>query len=293
MRDLSTGTLRARSERAVLLPLLRNQPQESGLPFSAVLQRPSCLNGYTLGDMNLSQDAETSRFSLGVLVIGSLRWDPEREEWRKARLDLGDSYQVRVPICYGRFACTRQSYTMVFAPDQPESRFGQAIAIGCNSQDIIEEAKWLWAAESNTSISRRVSAVWGCVGLLPNPNSKRSLSRLLRSWRDFIGECKDRRSNYRMLAAANAGIDEEGFLKICWPSLDAESSPPFDALIATATKPTQRASGFLSPQEIAGAWKTPCGKREVRYFWNNRKYGIRTYQDKEIQQYLRDPDRSH
>lgn len=242
--------------------------------------------------MNVSQHAQTSRFSIGVLVIGSLRWDPEREEWRKARLDLDDSHRVRVPICYGRFASTRQSYTMVFAPDQPECRFGRAIAISCKSHDVVEAAKWLWAAESKTHGNGGVSAVWGCVGLLPNPNSKRLLSGQIRRWRDFVGECRNRRSNYRKLAAANAGIDEEGLLKIRWPSLDAGSSLPFDALLATATKPTRKASGSLSPRAIADAWKTPCGKREVRYFWNNRKYGIHTYQDKEIENYLPDPDRS-
>ena len=63
--------------------------------------------GYTSREMKTSEDAATSGFSLGVLVIGSLRWDPERVEWRKAHLDLDDSYRVQVPICYGRFASTR------------------------------------------------------------------------------------------------------------------------------------------------------------------------------------------
>ncbi|MDE0625729.1 MAG: hypothetical protein OXH99_04970 [Bryobacterales bacterium] len=241
--------------------------------------------------MSVSQDVATSGLSLGVLVIGSLRWDPERDEWRNARLDLDDSYRVQVPICYGRLASTRQSYTMVFAPDQPERRFGQAIAIRCKSHGLVEEAKCLWAAESNSSGDQGVSAGWGCVGLLPNPNSKRLLSGELRRWRDFVSECGSRRSNYRTLAAANAGVDEEGFLKIGWPKPVAGSSLPFDALLGTATKPTRIHSGFLSPQDIAAEWKTTHGKHEVRYFWNNRKHGICTYQDKEIENYLLRPDR--
>ena len=180
---------------------------------------------------------------------------------------------------------------MVFSPELPECCFGRAIAIRCNSQDIIEEARCLWAAESKTSGDWRVSEVWGCVGLLPNPSSTQLPSSQLRRWRDFVSECEARRSNYRTLAAANAGVDRDGFLKICWPETDTGASLPFDALLATATSPTRNASGFPSPRAIAAKWKTPCGKRQVSYYWNNRKHGICTYQDKDVAIHLQDPDR--
>ena len=132
--------------------------------------------------------------------------------------------------------------------------------------------------------------MWGCVGLLPNSNSKRSLSGQLTHWREFVNECGTRKLNYRTLAAANAGVDEDGFLKIGWPKPVEGSSLLFNALLAVATKPTRNHSGFIAPQDIADEWKTPCGKREVRYFWNNRKHGICTYQDKEIENHLLGPD---
>ena len=144
-------------------------------------------------------------------------------------------------------------------------------------QDIVEEAKCLWATESKKGSECGVSASWGCVGLLPNPDSTRLPSKQLSRWRDFVKECAERRSNYRALAAADAGIDKEGVLKIRWPMLDAGSTLPFDALLATATEPTMHDSGCPSPHDIAAAWKTTKGKQEVDYFWKNRKHRIWTF----------------
>ena len=240
--------------------------------------------------MNALQDAAASGFSLGVLIIGSLLWDPERDAWRRKRLDVDKRHRVRVPIRYGRFSERRQSYTMVFSPALDESRFGHALAIQCKSQNIVEEAKCLWAAESKKGSECGVSASWGCVGLLLNPDSTRLPSKQLSRWRDFVKECAERRSNYRALAAADAGIDKEGVLKIRWPMLDAGSTLPFDALLATATEPTMRDSGCPSPHDIAAAWKTTKGKQEVGYFWKNRKHRIWTFQDDEISSHLPDSD---
>ena len=239
--------------------------------------------------MNALQGAAASGFSLGVLIIGSLYWDRERDAWRRERLDMGELHRVLVPIRYGRFS-KGQSYTMVFSPTLDESRFGHAIAIQCKSQDIVEEAKCLWAAESKKGSDCGVSASWGCVGLLPNPDSTKLPSKQLNRWRDFVKECAERRSNYRALAAADAGIDEEGVLKIRCRMRDAGSTLPFDALLATATEPTMHDSGCPSPRDIAAAWKTTKGKQEVGYFWKNRKHGIWTFQDDEIANHLPDSD---
>lgn len=248
--------------------------------------------GYTARVMNAQQDATANGFSLGVLIIGSLLWEVHRQRdgWREGRLDMGRRHRVRVPIRYGRFSERRHAYTMVFWPDLAEDRFGHAIAIQCRSYDIAKEAKCLWAAESKTAVEGGVSASWGCVGLLPNPDSTRLSSEQLQSWRDFVQECPERESNYRALAAAGAGIDEEGTLKIPWPMLDAGPPLPFDAVLATATKPTIHRSNCPSPQYIAAAWKTTKGKRELQYFKKNREHGITTFQDGEIDNHLADSD---
>ena len=232
-------------------------------------------------DMNVSQDAAVSGFSLGVLIIGSLYWDSERSErveWRQKRLDLALKCCVRAPIRYGRCSSTRgDTYTMVFSPSLDEARFGQAIAIQCKSHDIVQEAECLWAAESNGDGG--VSAPWGCVGLLPNPDSTRLLSEQCKHWSEFVRECGERKSNYGKLAKINAGVKEDGFLTIPWPKLSNGSVLAFDALLATATKPTNHDP---QPSKIAGAWKTPSGKKHVYYFHKNRKNGIETFQDDKI-----------
>ena len=99
---------------------------------------------------------------------------------------------------------------MVFSPDLDESRFGHAIAIQCKSQDIVEEAKCLWAAESKKVGECGVSTSWGCVALLPNPDSTKLPSKQVSRWRDFVRECGERRSNYGALSAVDAGVDKEG-----------------------------------------------------------------------------------
>lgn len=243
--------------------------------------------------MNVLQDAAASGFSLGVLIIGSLYWDPDRDAWRRRLLDLDKPHRVRVPIRYGRFSERRQSYTMVLSPDLDESCFGHAVAIQCKSQDIIEEAKFLWAAESKKDGDCGVSASWGCVGLLLNEDSTALPAEQSSRWRDFVKQCAERRSNYEALAAADAGVDREGILTIGWPKLDAGPTLPFDGLLATATKPKPkvRGSGRPSPQDIAAEWKTTKGKQEVSYFWNNRKHRILTCQDDEIAKHL--PDSGH
>lgn len=50
----------------------------------------------------------------GVLIIGSLLWDSEKERpaWRAARLDVAGAQTVTAPIRYGRLSESR--YTMVF-----------------------------------------------------------------------------------------------------------------------------------------------------------------------------------
>ena len=245
---------------------------------------------YTRRAMNAPQDAAASGFSLGVLIIGSLLWDPERDAWRSRLRDVDEPHRVRVPIRYGRFSERRQSYTMVLSPDLDESCFGHAVAIQCKSQDIVEEAKCLWAAERKKDGDCGVSASWGCVGLLLNTDSKTLPAEQPSHWRDFVNECGERRSNYEALATAGAGVDQEGILTIDWPKLDAGPTLPFDALLATATKPRARGSGRPSPQDIAAEWKTTNGKQEVSYFWNNRKHRILTCQDDDIAKHLPDSD---
>ena len=136
--------------------------------------------------------------SVGVLIVGSLYWDlaPHRKDWRANRLNPDDERFVRAPIRYGRRSSTRGcSYTMVFSlgvvgADQS----GRAIVVPCKHRahgidDLSREAECLWAAERKPGAQTgSLSADWGCVALLVNPNRAESepVRKLSSGWTDRV-----------------------------------------------------------------------------------------------------------
>ena len=226
---------------------------------------------------------------IGVLIIGSLYWDdePPRPGWRAERLDCMHQEHVKAPIRYGRRSESRgNSYTMVFSQGLGVDEFGTAIAVQCGSRDLIAEAAWLWAAETKFSDgpTDRISSGLGCVALLENPDL-RLPDEVREKWTDRVA----REPDYGNLIRVNGEddvLDRSGFLKICWPRTVAGSPLAWNALLATANSPKGSCHGYPSPQTIAGAWTT----QEVDYFWNNRKHGIATHQDGEIEARLRELD---
>ena len=149
--------------------------------------------------MSESQDEVRNGFSLGVLIIGSLHWDPDcrRKKWRADRLlNLHSERFVRAPIRYGRRSRKRGcSYTMVFSSGLGADQYGRAIVVPCKHRvygkdNLIREAECLWAVEAKTKPGdpRRLSADWGCVALLVNPNLTKSdqLCTLLDGWNERV-----------------------------------------------------------------------------------------------------------
>ena len=225
--------------------------------------------------------------SIGVLIIGSLYWDPSdnRQNWRSERLNLGTKKYVSAPIRYGRRSkCRGNSYTMVFSMNLCEEQFGRAIVVPCKQRvksicDLLEEAKFLWMAESGHL--GPVSAKWGCVAVVENPD--RPIPDDLREgWAERVS----RESCYGQLKSAvgeEVVVNESGFLKIPWPKSEDDSDLTIDALLATATNPTIVDSCYPSARDIAEAWNTPKGKDHVDYFCKNRAHGIKTFQDSKIE----------
>ena len=231
-------------------------------------------------------DAASDGPSLGVLIIGSLYWDnAARQEWRRERLELERQQCVRAPIRYGRRSEGRgYSYTMVLSASLGEADFGTAIVVPCKSRDLLEEAKSLWEAEGG--MRGAVSGTWGCVGLLINPDAGLP-SKDLGRWSKFV----ERRPGYGQLAHATGepGVaDKAGLLQIDWPRLTDGRPLMLDALLATATDPTLvGGTRYPSASEVAEAWDTPKGRENIRYFCDNRKNGIGTFQDADIEEHLR------
>lgn len=230
---------------------------------------------------------------IGVLIIGSLYWDDakRRPALRRERLDFERKEQVRVPIRYGRLSSTRgKTYTMVISSGLAEENFGTAIAVPCTSADLFTEAEQLWAAEQNATHEPdgTIATRWGCVGLLEHPRGP-----LDREERERWTKRVQREPCYGNLPHARderPAVSESGFLSIDWPETVNGSLLEWDVLLAAVTCPTLVNGEYPSPSVIARAWQTSEGRSEVKYFRENRKNGIRTFQDGEIEAMLGIPE---
>jgi hypothetical protein len=230
----------------------------------------------------------------GVLIIGSLLWDPEkgRPAWRDARLDTASAQSVTAPIRYGRLSGKDRghTYTMVFSR---LAGIGHAKAVRCSRPiatpaDLQAEAEALWKAEQPGAAAGRIAADWGCVALLCNPDRKLP-EDLLKAWTDRVwrepdyGDVTQTKEEGRL-------IDENGRL-LDWPwpvCVDSGESVQFDLLLVTANDPgiSTARPNYPDVATIAGAWNAAASKY-AEYFWKNLDDGICTFQDDEIRALLR------
>lgn len=234
---------------------------------------------------------------IGLLIIGSLYWDPSpvRKRWRQARFGCGGQHRVKIPIRYGRRSNKRGgTFSMVFAMScsPPESQgcglVVPARAECCEPDHLIEEASQLWAAERDCSRVGGISADWGRVCVLPDPDA-RGVEGLLHAWQEKVQGVG---SAYRAVPAADG--EEQvleaatGLARFRWP-LDVDTAEPlagFDLLLMTATEPTLVRGTYSPASEIARSWREDK-KDNVSYFHNNRHHGITTFEDEEILRILR------
>lgn len=250
--------------------------------------------------------------TIGILAIGSLYWDPKkdpskpdaegiREAWWRTRLEKRNAILVHVPIRYGRLSSKRaNTYTMVFFAGP--AQHGSARVIPCqkpvaNCSDLIEEAKYLWAAErAQPNPDDSVSAKWGGVSLLLKDQTdcerRVHLSRLRDSWIQFIRKISRTAREYDELAISGACVTRDGLLQIAWPTLTDASALELDLLLATTNRPTLLGDPLDYPDvdAIADAWRRASSENNRHqgedYFWKNKEFGITTFQDSLIEQAL-------
>lgn len=204
----------------------------------------------------------------GILIIGSLLWDEhgERAAWRSQRLSLEGRQGVSVPIRYGRRSQLRgHTFTMTFDPSHSA---GWAVVVPCVSpasrpEDLVDEAEALWSAEQPGATAGVLGASWGCVGLLFR-------ERPPDAWADAW--CRTFRD--RALCPISP-IDDNGLLRIPWPTLERGDALALDFVLATATR---RECARPTPAAVADAWLDQSEGHE-RYFFENVRHSIRTSDD--------------
>lgn len=205
-----------------------------------------------------------------VLIIGSLLWETgERGPWREERLDLAAAEQVEAPIRYGRRSAKRgHTFTMVFDTD---AEMGRAVLVPClrpveTTADLVDEANSLWRAERNGTPGDGVCSDWGSVGAMFTAGR-----------RDDVGA--DWGAHYRRSCRPTNPVDEEGLLRIPWPTRVADGvAVTADIVLGAATRSE---TSRPSPEAIADAWIGQSDGHE-RYFFSNLRHGIRTTDDTEI-----------
>jgi hypothetical protein len=238
--------------------------------------------------------SEPVSLTAGVLIIGSLFWDSEKERpaWRASRLDVAAAQAVTAPIRYGRLSESRgNSYTMVFSRLCPA---GQAKLVPCSHristvQDLIAEAEHLWTAEQPTAKAHRIASTWGCVALLCNPD-RQIPGDLSKGWAEHVGS-QIGYGNVSQTMEEGALVSPDGLLHINWPRLlEGGAAADVDLLLVTANDPeiAAAAPSYPTPAAIAQAWNR-AGKY-VEYFWKNIDNGIFTFEDAEIRKLLRRRD---
>jgi len=227
----------------------------------------------------------------GILIIGSLLWDEERQTWRGARLDMGSAETVTAPIRYGRLSGWRRgrTYTMVFSR---LCEAGQARVVRCShiissADELIEEAEHLWKAEQPNAEAGRIAADWGCVGLLCNPERKIP-EDLLKGWANRVAN-EPGYGNVPQIQKEGCLVSNDGLLHIPWPRMvEGGATVRLDLLLATANHPTLTGTppSYPSVETVCCAWNA-AGGNHVEYFWRNVENGILTFQDDAIRKQLR------
>lgn len=219
----------------------------------------------------------------GLLIVGSLLWDKHetRVSLRDEVLNMRNAAIVPAPIRYGRKSDKRQTYTMVVSPYcKDESRMGKGVLVPfaasiATTDELTKVAEKIIVAEHKGPITfTRFNWRWGCLAFLPNPNKagNKNISQLKEFWRTKIGN-GFRTSEY-IITNEEELLTQQGELLLDW----RKEYGDLDFLVLTATKPT-----VPSPTiQLLGA----VYAKNDEYFAGNRKAGIETYQDNEIQEQI-------
>lgn len=229
-----------------------------------------------------------------ILIIGSLLWDPDKSRigWRHKRLMSKAKIHVKAPIRYGRLSgrMENKNYTMVISKNcETDGSLGSAYVVPLKNKEIrsfkgVEnQARFLSEAEGNKDKKLcKGEKKWCTIGILFNPNFNNSKKKeILNWWKELIK--KDNGLNnvedYKV-GEEESILSEEGEILINWPKpIDINYQKVIDEIdfiIATCMK--SELHEYPSIEELRD--KALNDKR--KYFFNNIKYGITTFEDRKI-----------
>jgi hypothetical protein len=169
------------------------------------------------------------------------------------------------------------------SPDRLGTAIVAPLTGECQRQvDVLEEARRLWAAESNNDGHESIGSNWGRVCFLSR-HSDDELRDTLASWSVAI-----RSASPAYRTPPHAFTEEEvldrmtGRMRFAWPTdvRTGELLEDFDLLLATATEPTLSSGEYEPVRAIAEAWRN--NPRQANYFYNNRANDIVTFEDERI-----------
>lgn len=239
---------------------------------------------------------EQSDISLngGILIIGSLLWDPnpQRAEWRESLLRIDKKVSVPAPICYGRVSTKRKNtFSMVFSNNcNDTNQMGTALFVPFKNNPVnfrILEEHTLELIKSERKKKRLDSDIhnweWGALAISVNPKLLEEASQKFDQARLLLAYWQKKYSHDFNTDQYKVGVElpilnGQGILNFNWN----DNLNDFDFLIATATKPNT--DHYPTSKDIA---ERMIENDYEEYFWRNVESGISTYQDEEIGNILR------
>jgi hypothetical protein len=247
---------------------------------------------------------EENKIKGGVIIIGSLFWEDKdnaiqekesiylaekRKEWRETYLDLDKKEICKLPIRYGRCSSSRKcTYTMVFsreALDKDSSGlvFPYKSEIDFSNYLHFErQAKILADVEGiSKNNDNRLRKTWGCIGIYIKPNSVHSAT-IINHWKSLILTDSNYKTAPKYYNPEVPLIDSD----YCLVS-DVQINTEIDFLFFTYIRVEHRELDndrkpirkYPMPQEIAEEINRSNYKT---YFEENKKSGITTFQDVDI-----------
>ena len=257
--------------------------------------RIALISAAVTGKIDIREEKVKSTYVGAVLIIGSLLWDnsENRVSWRNSDLNVEHKQYVSAPIRYGRKSGIgrKNTYTMVFSSLCYQEGLGTAVLVPLkehvsNPKELIAKAANLWHAERPSSQidSLEISYNWGEVGLLKNPEGSLP-DNFVEEWIKHYRET-NAKPDIKLAPGETPIITSDGILKMSWPTdKDTGNSVDFDFIFASVNEPKPNDGKYPSVQEIAQA----CIRNKyTEYFDKNRDNRITTFQDEEIEKFLKD-----